>query len=136
MIAAAVERCTEIRPARPDDQAYVAATMAEQLKRGGHKDANAIVDRVLDSDSVRVLVATSNDRIIGWIAYSAIPRVRALLFVFVRLNEQRAGVARELAAAAWPSRRGSWVHGGLRGMTTKSLLERHSAIEMALEDLL
>jgi predicted N-acetyltransferase YhbS len=125
-----------IRPARADDQAFVAATFAEQLARGHHADANQVVDRVLDSTMTRVIVACDEGRILGWLAYSAIPRVRAVLFVYVRRQARERGVARELVDAAWPSRGGAWVHGGLRGATTRSLLERHRSTAMDLEDLL
>lgn len=154
MIAAAVPSALDIRPARADDQAFVAATFAEQLSRGNHRDANQVVDRVLDSPQTRVLVACDGGRIVGWLAYSAIPRVRAVLFVYVRRAARERGVARDLVDAAWPEyapephvkggqlsvavndRRGAWVHGGLRGGSTRELLARYSAVEMPLEDLL
>jgi len=125
-----------IRPARADDQAFVAATFAEQLTRGGRTDANAVVDRVLDSTSTRVLVAIEDHRIVGWLAYAPIPRVRAVLFAYVRSKRRLEGVARELCDAAWPRRSGTWVHAGLRGGSTKTLLQRFSATEMPLEELL
>lgn len=136
MIAAAALSALLIRPARSDDQAFVAATFAEQLSRGHHQDSNAIVDRVLDSPQTRVLVARDGGRIVGWLAYSAIPRVRAVLFVYVRRQGREHGVARELVDAAWPDGRGAWVHGGLRGGSTRSLLEKFAAVEMPLPDLL
>lgn len=136
MIAsAAVSPPIEIRAAWPEDQAFVAATFAEQLERGHHDKPHAIVDRVLDSSSTRVLIATRHGRIVGWLAYVSVPRVRAVLFVYVRRQERAVGVARQLVDAAFP-RAGQWVHGGLRGGSTKSLLQRFSAIEMPLEDLI
>ena len=136
MIAAAVVSALDIRPACAGDQAFVAATFAEQLSRGHHSDANQIVDRVLDSTQTRVLVACDGGRILGWLAYSAIPRVRAVLFVYVRRQARNQGVARELADAAWPSGTGTWVHGGLRGGSTRELLERFTALAMPIEDLI
>lgn len=152
MIAAVPVRDISIRTAQPNDQAFVAATWAEQLTRGHHADANAIVDRALDSDTTRVLVALENHRIVGWLAYAAIPRVRAVLFAYVRRNDRLQGVARSLADAAWPQYapgprvmggaidvaggRGAWVHAGLRGGSTKSLLQRFQTTQMTLEDLL
>lgn len=136
MIAAAPASALTIRPAYPEDQAFVAATMSEQLQRGRCTDANATVDRVLDSDSVRVLIALDGGRIVGWLAYAAIPRVRAVLFVYVRRSSRLQGVARALVDEAWPSRKGQWVHGGLTGTSTKTLLQRHSVVEMPLSDLL
>lgn len=136
MIAAAPASVLSIRPARADDQAFVAATFAEQLSRGHHHDANQVVDRVLDSSMTRVLVACDAGRIVGWLAYSAIPRVRAVLFMYVRRQARDRGVARELADTAWPGRSGAWVHGGLRGATTRSLLERHKTTAMDLDDLI
>lgn len=138
MIAAAPSRAIEIRPARPDDQAFVGATFAEQLERGHHRDANRIVDRILDSESVRVLIAADPDtgRIVGWLAYAAIPRVRAVLFAYVRSKLRLQGVVRELAEEAWPGSTRPWVHAGLRGSSTKSLLQRFAATEMDLGELL
>ena len=122
--------------AGPQDQAFVAATFAEQLSRGGRTDANATVDRVLDSDVTRVLIAVEQGRIIGWLAYAAIPRVRAVLFAYVRRPRRMQGIARELADAAWPARTGAWVHAGLCGGSTKTLLARFPATAMKLEELL
>ena len=136
MIEAAPARAIAIRPGRADDQAFVAATMSEQLARGHHDDANALVDRILDSESTRVLVAIENGRIIGWLAYAAIPRVRPVLFLYVRRNDRLQGVARSLVDAAWPKRSGQYVHAGLRGGSTKSVLQRFSAIEMPLDELI
>jgi len=124
-----------IRPACADDQAFVAATFAEQLERGRHQKPNAIVDRVLDSDRTRVLVALDGGRIAGWLAYAAIPRVRAVLFLYVRRQYRTGGVARELCDAAW-LKPAPWVHGGLRGTSTASLLQRYPATAMELEELL
>lgn len=136
MIDAVPARAITIRSARPEDQAFVAATFAEQLSRGNHADANTLVDRVLDASTTRVLVALENYRIVGWLAYAAIPRVRAVLFAYVRRPNREQGVARELIDVAWPRRAGSWVHGGLRGGSTKGLLARFSTTEMKLEELL
>ncbi len=136
MIAAAVAPAIEIRSAWPDDQRFVAATMSEQLQRGRHSDANAVVDRVLDSSATRVLVATDHGRIVGWLAYAAIPRVRAVLFVYVRREKRTQGIARALLDAAFPTQRGQWVHGGLNGTSTKSVLQRYSAIAMPLDEII
>lgn len=139
MIDAAPARAITIRSAGPTDQAYVGATMAEQLSRGGRNrqhDSNATVDRVLDADTTRVIVAVEDGRIIGWLAYAAIPRVRAVLFMYVRNKHRQQGVARRLVDAAWPKRTGAWIHGGLHGGSTKMLLERFATTEMPLEELL
>jgi hypothetical protein len=136
VIDTAPTRAISIRSAGPTDHAFVAATFAEQLSRCHHADANTIVDRVLDADTTRVLVAIENHRIVGWLAYAAIPRVRAVLFAYVRRPNRERGVARELTSAAWPRRTGSWVHAGLRGGSTKSLLQRFVTLEMPLEELL
>jgi len=125
-----------VRPAWPEDQAFVGSTFAEQLERGGHKNGNRIADRVLNSDRVRVLIATDADgRIVGWLAYVPMPRVRAVVFGYVRNKLRLQGIARELARAAWP-KGGAWVHGGLRGASTKGLLGQFKATEVKLEDLL
>lgn len=138
MIDVAPPGTVSIRPARPEDQAFVAATFVEQLARGHCKDANLVVDRVLDSETTRVLVAIdpATGRITGWLAYAAIPRVRAVLFVYVRSKSRLQGVAHELAAAAWSSSTRPWVHAGLCGGSTKSLLQRFAATEMDLSELI
>ncbi len=130
-------RLITVRPAAAADQAYVAATFAEQLSRGVRgTGANATVDRVLDSSAARVLVAIEAGRIVGWLAYAAIPRVRAVLYAYVRKPARGAGVARALANAAWPSGSGSWVHAGFRGGSIESLLARYNAVEIPLDELL
>jgi hypothetical protein len=84
-----------------------------------------------------VLVALDDrGRIAGWLAYVPMPRARVVLFAYVRRAERLQGVARQLLATAWPAGRGSYVHAGLRGASTKSLLQRYSALEMPLDDLL
>ena len=132
MIAAHAAPILEIRPGQPEDQAFVSATFAEQLSRGGAHDANAIVDRVIDSDSTRILIALEHGRIVGWLAYAAIPRVRAVLFIYVRKNNRLGGVARDLASAAWPRNTGAWVHAGLKGSSTKSILQKFQATQVDL----
>jgi len=131
----------DIRTAWPEDQAWVASTFREQLVRGqpaaSYASVDRIVDRVLDSSRTHVLMATRGRRLIGWLAYVEMPRVRALLFCYVRKDDRGAGVARMLADQAWPRRAGQWVHAGLRGGTTAKLLERHrDALEMDLGELL
>lgn len=130
-----------IRAARPDDQKFVTRTMAAQLSPDKtpreYAAANHIVNRVMGSARVRVLVAIARDgRIIGWLAYTPIPRVKAVLFVYVRKDDRGGGIGRELARAAWPTGRGQWVHGGLRGSSSRALLQRFRALEMPLEDLI
>lgn len=126
-----------IREARPDDAAFVAATFADQLSRGRHHDANHIVDKVLDSRRVKALVAVGDGhRLSGWLIYVPTPRVRALVFAYVRHKQRLTGVGRSLAAHAWPDREGRWVHAGLRGGSTSSLLRRFPSTEVSLEELL
>lgn len=137
MIAAAASPALSIRPARADDQAFVAATLVEQLSRGGmRRQANSIADRVFDSTLTRVLVATEGGRIIGWLAYAAIPRVRCVLFAYVRKQHRGQGVARELVDTAWPERTGAWVTTGLSGGDTAGLTERFKPTSVGLEEVL
>lgn len=136
MIVAVDPAPVVIRTGRPDDQAFVAATLAEQLQRGHHAGANSIVDRIFDSPRVAVLIAERDNRIIGWLAYARIPRVRAVLFLYTRRADRTAGIARALTDSAFPTGRGQWVHAGLRGSSTKSVLQRFPAVEMTLGELL
>jgi GNAT superfamily N-acetyltransferase len=107
-----------IRPARRSDQSYVTSTWAQALCNGheacdGHRRGNAerrscnasrqLVDRMTDHPAVKVLVAAEaadSDRIIGWLAYSEIPGVRMLHFVYVRTNHRGKGIAAKLRARA------------------------------------
>lgn len=114
----------------------MSATFAEQLSRGGCRDANATVDRIIDSDATRILIALEQGRIVGWLAYAAIPRVRAVLFLYVRRPNRLGGVAHSLCDTAWPRSTGAWVHAGLRGSSTKALLQRFPATLVSLDDLL
>lgn len=126
-----------IREARPDDAAFVAATFSEQLSRGRHHDAHEIVNRVLDSKRVKVLVSVEdNYRLNGWLIYVPTPRVRALVFAYVRNKQRLNGLGRAMAAQAWPDREGRWVHAGLRGGSTSSLLRRFPSTEVLLEEML
>ena len=141
MISLSDAPSVEVRAAWPQDQAFVAATFREQLARqhaaAPYKTADRIVDRILDSERTRVLVAVDGKRLIGWLAYVEMPRVRALLFAYVRKEHRSQGVARALAAKAWPRATGQWIHCGLRGGSTRQLLERFSgALEMPLEEML
>ena len=126
-----------IREARPDDASFVAATFGEQLSRGRHHDAHDIVNRVLDSRRTRILVgADDTHRLVGWLIYVPTPRVRTLVFAYVRAKQRMSGIAREMAAQAWPGKSGAWVHAGLRGGSTSSLLRRFAATEVPLEEML
>lgn len=148
-----------IRAAQPSDQAYVSATLADQLQRasqGSYDTVNDVVNRIFDSPRTRVAIAEEGRRIVGWLAYAAIPKVRALLFVYVRREERNRGIARRLAHAVWAKSTGAYVHPGLRGRKVPllrdgvavldgrgtaldlidALKQRHSAIEMKLEEML
>jgi len=130
----------DIRTAWPEDQAWVASTFREQLVRGqpaaSYAMVDRIVDRVLDSSRTHVLMATRGRRLIGWLAYVEMPRVRALLFCYVRKDDRGAGVARMLADQAWPRRNGNWVWSGLRGGSSSRLVDKFKPIEMGIEELL
>ena len=142
--AAQAVREIDIRAAWPSDQAFVASTMREQLcRRHGDiigmqfKRADILIDRILDSERTRVLVACDGKRIIGWLAYVEIPRVRALLFAYVRKDDREQGVAARLAAQAWPRATGKWVYpGGIQGYSAASLLRKFDVAEVDLEELL
>jgi hypothetical protein len=81
-------------------------------------------------------MATRGRRLIGWLAYVEMPRVRALLFCYVRKDDRGAGVARMLADRAWPRRSGNWVWSGLRGGSSSRLVDKFKPMEMGLEELL
>ena len=129
-----------IRTAWPEDQAFVADVLSDQLRRANHKDATALTNRILDSASTRILIATRDRRIIGWLAYAAIPRIRAVLFAYVRKDDRGQGVGRSLLNAAFPSRKGQVVYAGLTGGMSKTatnlLLHHYAALQMNLEDLI
>lgn len=127
----------EIRAAWPQDQAFVAATFREQLaRRSSYRDADRVVDRILDSQRTNILLAVDGKRLAGWLAYVEIPRVRAVLFAYVRKEYRGHGVARQLVDTAWPRRTGQWVHAGLAGGSTAKLLERFPSTEVDLGELI
>ena len=138
MEAVAASRQIDIRPAWPQDQAFVAATFREQLaRRSSYRDADRIVDRILDSDRTRILLAVDGKRLVGWLAYVEIPRVRAVLFTYVRKEYRGGGLARQLVDTAWPRKSGSFVHaGGLAGGDTTRILARFPSTEVDLGELI
>ena len=140
----------EVRKGWPEDQAFVAKTMAAQLARFTFSNnatrnnaicarSNATVDRILNSTRVRVLVATPKDngtRIAGFLVYVPTPRVRTIVFAFVRAEHLRAGVCTMMTREAF-KHDGVIVHGGLRGYASKEIMKRFaSAIEMPLDELI
>ena len=127
----------EIRKAWPDDQAFVAATFREQLaRRSSYRDADRIVDRILDSERTHVLLAVKGKRLVGWLAYVEIPRVRAVLFAYVRKEHRGEGIARLLTDTAWPKKSGQWVTAGLAGGSSSKLMERFAPTEVDLGELI
>lgn len=131
-----------LRRPRPSDQSYVAATWVNSLCEADRsllkRDANKLVDRLLDRDDVSVKLAvepSSPDKILGWIATSWLKPVLALHYVYAREKMRTRGVA----SALWLSvkRPGAKVIYTLRGPDHRWLAEKHPhAIHMPVEDFL
>ena len=102
------------RPARPEDQAYVASTWVMSMSRGRHgrnvQALRMLVDRVLDRPDVTVTIAADpkvEQRIIGWLAFtrmvspSLIMKPRHVVhYGYVRDENRRRGVLTGMLAAS------------------------------------
>ncbi len=103
-----------VRPATPDDQAYVASTwhhsMARTLAGYGRRMHARDIDRVLDHSTTRVLCAREEadkpDFVAAWLCFGKLPGYRLLHYVYVRSYYRRQGYARRL-----------WIHAGLADET-------------------
>jgi ribosomal protein S18 acetylase RimI-like enzyme len=130
-----------IRRPRPSDQAYVAATWANSLCEGdrslGKRDANKLVDRMIDRDDMRITLAvepSKPEKILGWIATSRMGDRTFLHYVYSRDKMRRRGVA----TALWSAVRGiGKVLYTMRGPEYRWLAEKHpGAIHIPVEDYL
>lgn len=96
----------ELRSPLPDDKAYVCSTFTRQLAdtRRYHGDlgrCGQLVDRILDDDRSRILVASElgeQKRILGWALYSAKP-VSPRILHFVYSRRKRLGIGTALLRA-------------------------------------
>jgi hypothetical protein len=69
----------------------------------GKRDAGALVDRVLNDPTTRVMIAcdaADHRRIFGFLVYADIPRVRCVHYVSVRAKYRRSGLATKLIVDA------------------------------------
>ncbi len=95
-------------------------------KRG---DINSTIDRLLDDQAVRLLIAaepTRTDVILGWLAYTPMPGSRCVHYVYTRERMRRRGIAAALVRKAFPRDTGKLVH-TMRGPDCDSLLIRYPA---------
>lgn len=109
----------------------------------GKSEANTLVDRMLDDAQVKLLVAHEPgqpETIVGWIAYTPMPRTMVLHYAYVRDRARRRGVAETL----WMEARTQGERLGLgkivytmRGPDADALLTSHpSAIYLPIEQFL
>ena len=91
-----------LRRPRSSDQSYVASTWAHSLRstgRAGVGKPDALIDRMLDNSAVKVMLAvepSDDERILGWIAYTAMPRAIIVHYVYVRDKVRGRGIAHAL----------------------------------------
>jgi hypothetical protein len=97
-----------VRPAKHSDQGYVCRTWVASVLDGPRvyfqRDAidavNQLVNRLLDDRATHVLVASpseqQSDRIDGFIAYAELGRTKALLYLVVRNQIRKRGIATAL----------------------------------------
>lgn len=139
------------RAARPDDQAYVAATWTRSMASTellGLAASAQLVDRVLNDPGTRVAVACEPDsaqwnrssamlsRILGFVCWADTPRVRCVHYVSVRAKRRREGIAAALARYAKLDDDRPMVY-TLEGPSTRGLLGRFpNATKIALEEVL
>jgi len=103
-------RTIALRCAVANDQGYITrtwvASMLGDLRDHASRkirEANTMVDRLLDDPATRLLVACEPrdpDRIIGWIAYAIVPGARTLHYVNVRAIDRKQGIGGLLIARA------------------------------------
>jgi ribosomal protein S18 acetylase RimI-like enzyme len=96
-----------VRPARADDQSYVARTWVASVldgdrvhhRPGDVPQLNRQVDHLLDDPLTRILIACPGEdqtRILGFVAYAG----RTLLYVCVRSADRKNGIGRALMREA------------------------------------
>jgi GNAT superfamily N-acetyltransferase len=133
----------QVRVRRPvaDDQGYVASTWVKSLytadKRRRMSDLNALVDRMLDEPTVRLLVAcepTDAERILGWVAFTPSVGLPVLHYVYVREKHRRHGIARQMANHIGLSGRFIYT---LRGPDADGLTAKHpTAVHVDIHEFL
>ncbi len=138
-----------IRRPRPTDQGYIASTWVHSIGRGtanpkepGHRrtSLNITVDRMLDDQAVRLLIAaepTRTDIILGWMAYTPMPGSRIVHYVYTREKMRRRGIAGELVRKAFPLHGAAKLVYTMRGPDHDSLaLKYRDAIHMTVREFL
>ena len=120
-----------VRPPRPTDQSYLAATWVTSLvthsKANTRGETNRLVDRLLDDASVRILIAcepTNTDKIDGWICYTPTPRALVLHYAYVRDKMRRRGIGRAMLAKAMGTKTSTKLAYTMTGPTASALLAR------------
>lgn len=130
-----------IRRPRPTDQSYIASTWVNSLiqVRGQTKsESNAIVDRMLDDPSVRLMLAvepTAINTILGWLCYTPLSKAFAVHYVYVRDKMRRRGIATAMMARANnEDRKLVWT---MRGPEANWLIEKHKrAVYLSVSEFL
>lgn len=125
------------------DQGYVASTWTQSLMKADptarRHVVDILVDRMLDHDGVRVLLAcepTNVSTILGWICWSPVRTIRLVHYVYVRGNLRDRGIARALRHAAELDDARPLVF-TMRGPCAKSLLRKYpTAIESPIGEFL
>lgn len=134
-----------LRKSRPSDQSYVASTWANSLltadRRIDRARVHSMIDRMLDNAPIRFVIAcepSDEERILGWIAYTSMPRSLLVHYAYVRDKVRQRGIgATLLKRARDPEYREQALMFTLRGPDADWLaLKYPGAIEMSVEEFL
>lgn len=133
----------ELRKPRPTDQGFVADSWVRNALQGDRRavrsEVNRIVDRLLDDEAVRLLIANEpgqTNTILGWLAYTPLPSGLVVHFAYVRDRARRRGIGGQLLARALEGRQRKIFYTG-RGPDAKWLAERYrDAIVMDMAEFL
>ncbi len=131
----------ELRKPRPTDQGFVADSWTRNALQGDRKlvrsEVNRTVDRLLDDEAVRLLIANEpgqTNTIVGWLAYTPLPSGLVVHFAYVRERARRRGVGGQLLGRALEGRQRK-IFWTMRGPDAKWLAERYRvAIPMTLTE--
>ena len=148
MVEVAEDYRVTVRKPRPTDQGFVADSWVRNVLQADRKLVRSVVnqqvDRLLDDQAVRLLIAHEpgqTDQILGWLAYTPLPRAIVVHFAYVRERIRRKGIGRALlreATANQTSVPRLGLHYTMRGPDAASLLDGRyrDAIKMDLTEFL
>jgi Acetyltransferase (GNAT) family. len=132
-----------IRKAGTGDQGYICSTWLRSMMDGrisSRDDATrAIIDKVLDHHSTRVIVASSPTephKIRGWLCYSPLASYALVHYLYVRAPWRGQGIGRALMHYAYPHWPGAQVVYTHDGPDSKVLALRWKAMHMPISEVM